>query len=202
MERGTSDVLGLAGEELLEKEEYESFPVTFQKFGFWVFLSGEIIILGALVASIILLRLSYPEWFKGSEHTNVIIASINTFVLLTGSLTAVLAYKWAVEKDWRKVQLFLGLTALAGLIFVTLKFVEYSKEIAHGFVPFKNVFWMSYYALTGLHGAHVLAGTLIIIGVMIYLRKKKLLEAVENAGLYWHFVDIVWLFIFPLFYLT
>ncbi|MCS7212690.1 MAG: heme-copper oxidase subunit III [Candidatus Calescibacterium sp.] len=188
--------------EEIEKEEYERFDVPFQRLGFWVFLSGEIIILGGLVAAGILFRLSYPGWFESSTYTNVVISSINTFVLLTGSLTAVLAHKYAVDGNWGKVQLFLGLTALAGLTFVGLKFIEYSKEIALGFVPSKNVFWMFYYGLTGLHGAHVLAGTLIIIGVMLYIRKKKLVEAVENAGLYWHFVDIVWLYIFPLFYLT
>lgn len=193
----SSEVKGLE-----EKEYHESFSVPFQRFGFWVFLSGEIIILGGLVASGILFRLSYPGWFESSEHTNVLISSINTLVLLTGSLTAVLAHKNAVDGMWNRVQLFLGLTALAGLAFISIKFIEYSKEIHHGFVPSKNVFWMFYYAITGIHGAHVLAGTFIILGVMLYLRKKKLVEAVENAGLYWHFVDIVWLYIFPLFYLT
>jgi heme/copper-type cytochrome/quinol oxidase subunit 3 len=186
----------------VEYEEYESIPVSFRKFGFWVFLSGEIVILGGIVASGILFKLSYPEWFANSEHTNVVIASINTLVLLTGSLTAVLAHKYATFHDWGKVQLFLGLTALAGFTFIGLKFVEYSREIHHGFIPTKNVFWMFYFGITGLHGLHVLAGTLIIIGVMIFLTKKKVLEAVENVGLYWHFVDLVWLYIFPLFYLT
>lgn len=188
--------------EIEHKEYYESFSVPFQRFGFWVFLSGEIIILGGLVAAAILFRLSYPNWFESSTYTNVIISSINTFVLLTGSLTAVLAHKNAVDGKWDKVQLFLGLTALAGLTFISIKFIEYSREIHHGFVPSKDVFWMFYYGITGIHGAHVLAGTFIILGVMLFLKKKKLVEAVENAGLYWHFVDIVWLYIFPLFYLT
>ena len=186
----------------VEKEYLESFPVSFRKLGFWIFLSGEIIILGGIVASGILFRLSYPEWFKNSTYTNVLIGSINTFVLLTGSLTIVLAHKYATLGDWKRTNLFLWLTVLSGLLFLCFKYIEYSKEISHGFVPTKNVFWMFYYGITGLHGAHVLAGTLIIIGVILYLRKKKLVEAVENAGLYWHFVDIVWLFIFPLFYLT
>lgn len=188
--------------EEIDKEEYESVPVPFQKLGFWVFLSGEIIILGGIVASAILFRLSYPGWFKSSEHTNAVIASINTMVLLTGSLTAVLAHKFATMREWGKVQLFLGLTALCGFIFIGIKFIEYSREIHHGFVPSSGIFWMFYYGITGLHGLHVLAGSLIILGVMLFLRKKKLVEAVENAGLYWHFVDIVWLYIFPLFYLT
>jgi cytochrome c oxidase subunit 3 len=185
-----------------EKDYLESFPVSFRKLGFWVFLSGEIIILGGIVAAGILFRLSYPEWFENSKYTNTIIGTLNTFVLLTGSLTVVLAHKYAAIKNWGKVNLFLGLTVLSGLLFLTFKYIEYSGEISHGFVPTKNVFWMFYFGITGLHGLHVLVGTLIIVGVMIFLRKKKVQEAVENAGLYWHFVDIVWLFIWPLFYLT
>ena len=183
-------------------QERETVQVSFQKLGFWIFLAGEILILGGLVVSGILFRLSYPHWFEESHHTNVVIGSINTFVLLTGSLTIVLAHKFATLGRWDKVNLFLWLTVLCGAIFMTLKFVEYSGEIAKGYVPSKSIFWMFYYGITGLHGAHVLAGTLIIVGVIFYLKKRKLVEAVENAGLYWHFVDIVWLYIFPLFYLT
>ncbi len=183
-------------------QEYEKVGIPFQKIGFWIFLAGEIVILGGIVASVILFRLSYPHWFEESVHTNATIAFINTLVLLTGSLTAVLSHQSAFSYNWGKAQLFLGLTALCGLVFVGLKFVEYSREIHHGFVPSRNVFWMSYYTTTGLHGLHVLAGTLIIFGVMLYIKKKKVPEAVENAALYWHFVDIVWLYIFPLFYLT
>ena len=93
----------------VEYEEYESIPVSFRKFGFWVFLSGEIVILGGIVASGILFRLSYPEWFANSEHTNVIIAFINTLVLLTGSLTAVLAHKYATFHDWGRFSFSWGL---------------------------------------------------------------------------------------------
>ena len=183
-------------------EKYESVGVPFQKLGFWIFLSGEIVILGSIVASGIFFRLSYPEWFKYSTYTNVIIGSLNTVVLLTGSLMVVLAHKFAVEGNWNLVRRYLWLGAGTGFLFLCFKAVEYSLEISHGFVPSKNVFWMFYYGITGLHGLHVLAGSLIIVGVLFYLKKKKLVEAVENAGLYWHFVDIVWLFIFPLFYLT
>jgi len=181
---------------------YESIGLHPAKLGFWVFLAGEIIILGGFVACGILFRLSYPHWYEFSGYTNLLIGSINTIILLTGSFTVVKAFQFADYGEWGKVNLFLILSMLSGFAFLVMKGVEYSREFHHGFYPWTNPFWMFYYGITGLHGLHVLAGSLIILGVLIYIQKRKSVEAVENAGLYWHFVDLVWLFIFPLFYLS
>lgn len=189
-------------EHSLSSRFYENFGIHPAKLGFWVFLAGEIVILGGFVAAGILFRMSYPHWFEYSGHTNLVIGTINTLILLTGSLTVVLAFKEATFAHWKRVDLYLLLSMLCGFAFLGMKAIEYTGEIHHGYLPWSSPFWMFYYGITGLHGLHVLAGSLIILGVLIYLRKKRLVEAVENAGLYWHFVDLVWLFIFPLFYLS
>lgn len=187
---------------VLEKETYEWKGAPAARLGFWVFLAGEIIILLSLIACSVFFRLSYPYWNEAASYTNVIISTVNTFILLTGSLTAVLAHHFAYSDKWEKARLYLILTMLCGFTFVGIKFFEYSREIAHGFVPSTNPFWMFYYGITGIHGLHVLAGSLILLGVWLYTRKKRSKYAVENAALYWHFVDAVWLYIFPMFYLT
>ena len=190
----------MAGE--LEKEVFEWKGASAAKIGFWVFLAGEIIILASLIASCVFFRLSFPDWHEVATFTNVVISTINTVILLTGSLTAVLAHHYAFSERWDKARLFIVLTMLAGFTFIGVKVFEYSREIAHGFVPSTNPFWMFYYTITGIHGLHVLAGSLIFLGVLLYIRRKKSKAAVENAALYWHFVDAVWLYIFPMFYLT
>jgi cytochrome c oxidase subunit 3 len=181
---------------------FEKIGIHPAKLGFWIFLAGEIVILGGFVACGILFRLSYPHWFEYSGHTNLLIGSVNTIILLTGSLTVVLAFKEATFGNWQKVNLYLILSMICGFAFLGMKAIEYTKEIHHGYLPWSSPFWMFYYGITGLHGLHVLAGSLIILGVLLYIRKRRVVEAVENAGLYWHFVDLVWLFIFPLFYLS
>lgn len=197
---------GVSTEEIagvLEKEEFEQIGAPPARVGFWVFIAGEIIILLSLIASSIYFRLTYPHWHETSTFTNAIIATINTLVLLTGSLTAVLAHHFAFTEKWKKAELFLLLTMLSGLIFVAIKFIEYSREMHHGFYPNTDPFWMFYYTITGIHGLHVFAGSCILFGVWLYVRKKRRSKyAVENAALYWHFVDAVWLYIFPMFYLT
>lgn len=176
------------------------------KLGMWVFLAGEILIFSGFIITCILFRLSYPEWYKFAAKTNILIGSINTFILLTGSLTIALAFKMAVKGDFRSVSLFMLFTIISGLIFLGLKAIEYSGEIKHGFGLLSGPFWAFYFSLTGFHALHVLTGTVINTVVLILIKVKKKLPThpniVENAGLFWHFVDIVWLFLFPLFYLS
>ncbi|MFQ5788504.1 MAG: heme-copper oxidase subunit III [Thermodesulfobacteriota bacterium] len=176
------------------------------KLGMWIFLAGEILIFSGFIITCVLFRLTYPEWYQFAENTNILIGSINTFVLLTGSLTIALAFKMADKGDVRTVSLFMLITIIAGLIFLGLKAVEYSGEIEHGFTPLSGPFWAFYFSLTGFHALHVLTGTIINTVVLIVITIRKKLSTppsmVENAGLFFHFVDIVWLFLFPLFYLS
>ena len=175
------------------------------KIGVWWFLASEITVFGGLIASYIVVRLGSAGWSEAASHLNFSLAMINTFVLLTSSLTMVLAFKAVEEKDPKMLQTFLGLTILLGLIFLIIKAFEYGGEIGEGFTPGGGIFWSFYYGMTGLHALHVLGGVVVNLILLIatlgdFLRPNE--HRVELAGLYWHFVDIVWIFLFPLLYLT
>jgi heme/copper-type cytochrome/quinol oxidase subunit 3 len=175
------------------------------KLGTWWFLSSEIPTFGSALAAYIVLRLGGSGWSAASEHLNFNIALVNTFFLLTSSMTIVMAHAAVQENDLKKTARFLGWTVLLGLAFLAMKGVEYAGEISHGFLPSSGIFWSFYYGLTGLHALHVLAG--LIVNAILWLQAGRGSLAghghrVEYAGLYWHFVDIVWIFLFPLLYLA
>jgi heme/copper-type cytochrome/quinol oxidase subunit 3 len=131
------------------------------------------------------------------------LAAVNTLVLLTSSYTVVRAHVAAEAGDARGLRLNLGGTILGGLIFLALKAVEYTMEIRAGFTPGAGIFWSFYYTMTGLHGLHVLGGVVVNVVVLVAARSSLARpHRVELAGLYWHFVDIVWIFLFPLLYLA
>lgn len=175
------------------------------KTGTWWFLASEIPVFGGLISCYILVRLGSHGWAEPASHLNFTLALINTFLLLTSSMTIVMAFAAVKHKDMRGTANFLGLTVLLGLGFLAVKAIEYSGEIRHGFVPASGIFWSFYYGMTGLHALHVLAG--IIANFILWLAALRGTLAsfghrVELAGLYWHFVDIVWIFLFPLLYLA
>jgi heme/copper-type cytochrome/quinol oxidase subunit 3 len=123
-------------------------------------------------------------------------------VLLTSSLCAVLAHKAADAHDGPRAAKLLRLTSLGGLIFLSVKAYEWTIDIREGFVLSSGGFWQFYYTLAGLHGLHVLAGMIILLVVAADTAKNRELQRVECIGLYWHFVDIVWIFLFPLLYIA
>ncbi len=172
------------------------------RLGVWWFLGGEIVIFGGLVACYILLRLHHPEWAVEAAHTQLAIGALNTFVLLTSSLTMVQAYACVDRGRPQRALIQLGATAALGTLFLAIKTFEYRGEIAEGYTPTRNLFWSFYYAMTGLHALHVLAGIVAILVVMAAVRRREALQRVEYVGLYWHFVDIVWIFLFPLLYIA
>jgi heme/copper-type cytochrome/quinol oxidase subunit 3 len=135
-------------------------------------------------------------------HTNTVAGAINTFILLTSSLCAVLAHQAAEQKDGKKAARFLLFTVLGGLGFLVVKSIEWTNEIRHGFTITSSTFWSFYYMAAGLHGLHVVAGMIIMLFIAADAAKGKELQRVENIGLYWHFVDIVWIFLFPLLYIA
>jgi heme/copper-type cytochrome/quinol oxidase subunit 3 len=167
----------------------------------WVIIS-EIFIFGGLLASYIMHRLAHDAWAVQADHTNLVAGAFNTFVLLSSSLTAVLAHKAADEGDGPKAARRLGLTMLGGAIFVTVKYFEWSAEIAHGYTIGANTFWSFYYTAAGLHALHVIAGVVIMGFVAAAAYRGQELHRVELIGIYWHFVDIVWIFLFPLLYIA
>ncbi len=168
----------------------------------WWVIASEIVIFGGLLGSYLMHRLGHPEWAYQSVHTNTAAGAFNTFVLLTSSLFAVLAHDAAEHKDGKKAAKYLMITCLGGLTFLCVKGAEWTHEIREGFTLTSNTFWSFYYTAAGLHGIHVIAGMIIMLFVAADAAKGKELQRVENIGIYWHFVDLVWIFLFPLLYIA
>lgn len=172
------------------------------KLAMWWLLGSEIVIFGGLLASYLLYRLKYDHWSSAAAHTNTVAGATNTFVLLTSSLFAVLAHHSAERGNGKRAFMFLWLTIGGGLTFLVIKSLEWTNEIMHGFTIKANTFWSFYYTAAGLHGLHVIAGMTAMAIVSFDVLKGKNLQRVELVGIYWHFVDIVWIFLFPLLYIA
>jgi heme/copper-type cytochrome/quinol oxidase subunit 3 len=169
----------------------------------WWLLASEIVIFGGILASYIMHRLGNPDWAEQAAKTHMWIGAFNTFVLLTSSLSAVLAHN-AVETqgDGRKAARFLLLTILGGGVFLCVKAFEWTTEIGHGLTIQSHPFWSFYYVAAGVHASHVIAGMVVMAFVARDAAKNLELHRVELVGIYWHFVDIVWIFLFPLLYIA
>jgi len=176
------------------------------KLGIWWFLASEIMTFGGLLASFVLCRFAAGGWEEQAAHVSTGIAAFNTLLLVTSSLTIVQAHAAVESADRERAARFLLYTVLLGLSFLGVKAFEYSREIAHGLTPSAGLFWSFYYCLTGLHALHVLAGIIVNFALYVAAHRAsvwpKVQQRVEYAGLYWHFVDIVWIFLFPLVYLS
>lgn len=172
------------------------------KLAVWWVIGSEIVIFGGLLGSYIMYRLLHDAWTTEAAHTNVIAGSINTFILLTSSLCAVLAHNAAESKNGAAAFKYLWLTFLGGALFLVVKSLEWTHEITNGFTIKKSLFWAFYYTAAGLHALHVIAGILIMAIISFDVRKNVNLHRVELIGNYWHFVDIVWIFLFPLLYIA
>ena len=168
----------------------------------WWLLASEIVIFGGLVVCYIMLRLHNAHWADEAAHTNVWAGGFNTLVLLTSSLCVVLGHQAAEEHDGPGAARYLWMTVAGGLIFLVVKAYEYTTEISHGYTIFRDVFWSYYYTATGLHGLHVIIGMIILAIVAVDANRGRNLHRVELIGIYWHFVDAVWIFLFPLFYIA
>jgi heme/copper-type cytochrome/quinol oxidase subunit 3 len=127
---------------------------------------------------------------------------VNTFVLLTSSFTAVLAHQAAEKGDGVKAAKLLGLTILGAVTFLGIKSYEWTMEIMAGYTITANMFWSFYYTAAGLHALHVIAGAIIMGVVAVDAYRGRELQRVELIGIYWHFVDVVWIFLFPLLYIA
>ena len=170
--------------------------------GIWWVIGSEIVIFGGLLASYIMFRLAHDAWSVQAAYTNTWIGAFNTLVLLTSSLFAVLGHTAAEEGNGPKAARFIWLTILGAATFIGVKSVEWYIEISHGFTITSNTFWSFYYTAAGLHAAHVIAGAIIMVFVARDAARNRELHRVEGIGIYWHFVDIVWIFLFPLLYIA
>ena len=170
----------------------------------WWIIGSEIVIFGGLIATYLLNRFNHgPSWSAEAAHTNTFIGAANTFWLLTSSLFVVLAHAASERKDAKKTRMWIWLTIMLGGFFMGFKTYEYTTEILHGYTIFTSNFWSFYYTATGLHGFHVVCG-MVIMAIIAEndIKNERNWHRVENIGLYWHFVDIVWIFLFPLMYIA
>jgi len=177
------------------------------KLGIWLFLASEVMLFGALFSAYILLRVGAPSWPHGSEILSVPLATINTLVLISSSITMVMSWASLKMKKFGAFKVWLGLTLLLAVIFLVIKGFEYGMKFEHHLYPGNSTFLAIYFTLTGLHGLHVIGG-MIVNGYlwgpgskMWKTDPERFTNRVEVAGLYWHFVDLVWIFLFPVLYL-
>lgn len=185
-------------------------------FGMWVFVASELLFFGAMLAAYLYLRLRFPEgWAAASRRTDFLLGTVNTAVLLTSSLLMALAGHAADAQRRRRAAWLLAATAALGVIFLAIKGVEYHKEFVEGLLPGAGfsqakrgmeLFFILYFAMTGLHALHLGAGIAVSLRLAIGMRRPAP-DGTENAsvelvGLYWHFVDLVWIFLYPLLYLV
>lgn len=185
-----------------DTEERRSTSVPTGRVALWWFLASEIAIFGGAVVCYLLLRMHHPEWSAEAAHTVTAAGAINTAVLLTSSLSAVLAHNAAMRGDGARAGRLLFATVGGGLIFLAVKAYEYSHEIGAGLVPSHSLFWAFYFLMTGLHALHVTGGMVAMAIVGRGASRGEHLGRVELVALYWHFVDVVWIFLFPLLYLS
>jgi len=175
------------------------------KLGIWLFLASEVMLFGALFSSYILLRVGAVEW---PHHVlDVPLATVNTAVLITSSITMVMSWASLMMKEFKKYKIYMGATILLGFVFLTIKYFEYSHHFAIGEIPSKSTFFAIYFTMTGLHMLHVIGGMIVNSyfwgpgSKMWKTEPERFTNRIEVAGLYWHFVDLVWIFLFPVLYL-
>jgi len=189
-------------------EPREDTGVTNSKICIWLFLASEIMLFGAFFATYIVLRLGSDSWPRGWEIQNVPLGATNTVVLITSSVTMVMAWASLERRDLAKFHRFIGATVLLGGVFLVIKYFEYSAKFAHHLAPSTSAYLAIYFTMTGLHALHVIFGMgangyFWVTGRSYWQSGEQLLlvNRVENAGLFWHFVDLVWIFLFPILYL-
>lgn len=177
-------------------------------FGIWLFLASEVMLFGGLFSAYVLLRTGAASWPAGASILNVPLATLNTVILVLSSIFIILAWAAVKEGQFAKFKLHMGLSLLGGVLFLIIKAFEYNAKFAHGLVPSTNNFLGLYFVLTSLHALHILGG-LIVNGYLwgpgskLYKEDKEhFAHRIEIAGIYWHFVDLLWIILlFPLLYL-
>ncbi len=186
--------------------------------GMWIFLVTEVMFFGGMFLGYTLYRTMYPGAFHdGSHHLDIMLGGINTVVLIGSSLTMAFAVFAAKLRRKEMLIIFLMLTILLGAVFLGIKAVEYSHKFHEGHVPGPSfayehfhskevsIFYSFYFAMTGMHALHMVIGMIIMLIMIPFAWAGRLTRGnegpVESLGLYWHFVDIVWIFLFPLLYL-
>lgn len=188
-------------------------------FGMWVFIGSEAMLFGAIMMVFLIAHIRYgPAFAAASKHLSLTLGTLNTAVLITSSFAMALAHLFSATRRWRAATPALGVTALLGLVFLVIKGTEYALEFHEGIAPVlgapfifdgpdpvhAQLFFSLYFAMTGLHGLHLIGGIAVIGWLLAFWRRTdpaSRVRRVQAVGLYWHFVDIVWVFLFPILYL-
>lgn len=198
----------------MDRKPMPGMMVYNKKLGMWVFLLSEVMFFTSLIGTYIILRFAHPDhWTDPGVILNVPLTAVNTFLLICSSVTMVKAFASIQQGNQKGLQRWLLATILIGASFVGVQAVEYTALLGEGFGPALDLYTAeggplygaTFYAMTGFHGAHVTIGVLCLI--FVYVRSLRgaytadNLEGVEVIGLYWHFVDLVWIFLFTIVYL-
>ena len=217
----THDEHGHGGHHPALQHHFESLEQQLEAstLGMWLFLVTEVMFFGGMICAYMLYRIWYPvAWAEGSNELNIVMGGTNTAVLIVSSLTMALAVRSAQTGNRKATMGFLVVTMLLGLTFLIIKFFEYKEKFELHHVPGPNfqyegpfagevqIFFSLYFALTGVHALHMIIG-FCLLSVILWMAYRNRFSPewytpIELAGLYWHFVDIVWIFLFPLLYLV
>ena len=186
-------------------EERPDSGLTNGKFGTWLFLASEVMLFGALFSTYIILRQGSVEWPHG--ELNIWLGMINTFILIGSSVTMVLSWANLKMGNFSRGRMLLLATFILAGVFLVNKYFEYADHFSRGEGPWHSTFLAIYFTLTGLHGLHIIGGMVVMLylmgpGAKLWERNPaQFTGRVEYTGLYWHFVDLVWIFLFPILYL-
>jgi heme/copper-type cytochrome/quinol oxidase subunit 3 len=186
--------------------DYDSGPPVHRgKFAVWLFLATEVMFFTGLIGTYIVLRMGSSTWPDPADRLAVNITALNTFLLICSSATMVKAVERSMNGDKRGLIAWLAATVVIGASFVSIQAYEYGVLIHDGNTPDVDIFWSTFYAMTGFHGLHVTVGVLwnlvILLAAMFDKIPQQKYMRVELAGLYWHFVDLVWVLLFTIVYL-
>jgi cytochrome c oxidase subunit 3 len=200
------------------QEQFEEMPQQKEAatLGMWAFLATEVLFFGAMFMTYLVYRQTYPQAFaEASHHTIVLFGTVNTAILLTSSLTMALAVHAARENNIKWLFRFLAITIFFALAFLAVKGLEYHEDLDEHLWPGPHfrpelppqaqIFWVLYWIMTGVHAVHVTVGVCLLSTMAWMTSRRKFSDAyytpVEMTGLYWHFVDIIWIYLYPLLYL-
>lgn len=179
------------------------------KLGIWLFLASEVMLFGGLFSAYVFLRMGdvTGTFNSGSSELNVPLATFNTLVLISSSVTMIMSWVSLKLGEQKKFKQYLGVTLLLATVFLVVKYFEYTAKFHHGIFPETSTFFAIYFTLTGLHMIHILGGMIVIFyflvpgSKMMNIEPERFTNRIEIVGLYWHFVDLVWIFLFPVLYL-
>jgi cytochrome c oxidase subunit 3 len=186
------------------------------KMGMWLFLFTEVLLFGGMFLVYAVYRYQYPDQFHfAAMELNTTVGTLNTIILLTSSLTVAISINALQKGNKFLSMMMLVITLLFAVMFMVNKYFEWSTKFSHGIYPGSPellnrpngqiLFFGLYYVMTGLHGLHVLAGMILLSFMLLFIKRNKITSddyvKLENSGLYWHLVDLIWIFLFPLFYL-